>query len=92
MLNSEALKKEGLFIAVVSIAYNITGNSVSDLSTACSRNKSTELGIVGVSGLTSVCSVRQSYVAEGKVYISVYNRGTGASSGTCNVRVLYKAK
>lgn len=95
LLNSDLpgkLTKGSLFTVILSITYTISGGVTSDVSTSSVRTGYVALGIVGISGLASSCSVRQFFLSEDKATISIYNKGTAASSGTCNVRVLYRAE
>ena len=94
-LNSDLgvkLTKGSLFTVILSASYNISPNSTVDVSASCVRNGYVALGIVGLSGLTSNCTARQFFLSELEAFVSVYNRSSTNQSGTCNIRVLYRAE
>lgn len=94
-LNSDLgvkLTKGSLFTVILSASYNISPNSTMDVSASCVRNGYVALGIVGLSGLTSNCTARQFFLSELEAFVSVYNRSSTNQSGTCNIRVLYRAE
>ena len=86
------LTKGSLFTVILSASYNISPNSTVDVSASCVRNGYVALGIVGLSGLTSNCTARQFFLSELEAFVSVYNRSSTNQSGTCNIRVLYRAE
>lgn len=90
VLNTNKLTKGSLFVAVVSAPYNAEPGE-SEASVSCTRDGYTELGIVGFSGLTANCIGRQFFLSEGKACITIHNKGTSIQTGTCNIRVLYRA-
>ena len=86
------LTKGSLFTVILSASYNISPNSTVDVSASCVRNGYVALGIVGLSGLTPNCTARQFFLSELEAFVSVYNRSSTNQSGTCNIRVLYRAE
>lgn len=84
------LNSEKPFIANVTASYSVNAGATVDVSVTCTRSGSAELGIVGFSGLTANCIVRQFYLSGGKAYASIYNKATSATqTGTITMRVLY---
>ncbi len=84
------LNGERPFIANVTASYSVNAGAAVDVSAVCTRDGSAELGIVGFSGLTANCIVRQFYLSGGKAYASIYNKATSAvQTGTITLRVLY---
>lgn len=88
---STKLTKGSLFSAVVSAEYSIEAGSEASVTAPCTREGYTELCIAGFSGLTSTCMARQFFISGGSATVSAYNRGTSKQTGTCNIRVLYRA-
>lgn len=84
------LNSEKPFIANVTASYSVNAGATVDVSVTCTRSGSAELGIVGFSGLTANCIVRQFYLSGGKAHAWIYNKSTSATqTGTITMRVLY---